>query len=92
VLNSITFGNQDLLMLDLSVDVFGETYIGISLGGNPRMDYVAPTFADSLYSPVVSNTLESVNNLTVGFELLLGNIGEAINDTAGSFGTQLIRM
>jgi hypothetical protein len=86
VINDITFGNQDSFQLDMSIDIFGETYISISLSGAPAMEYVAPTFADSLYSPVVSNTVNSLQNMSMGFGLMFELVDDLTSPSNHSYG------
>lgn len=60
VLNSITRNGQLPLYMSMTSDLAGESVIDISLNGNPRSltRYVAPTFTDSLFSPVITRTAE----------------------------------
>lgn len=48
-----------LITVELFVhsDVLGDTSVAISLNGQPSVVYRFPTFADSLYTPVISNEL-----------------------------------
>ncbi len=53
-LNSISRGNQLPFRLIVSSDLAGDTVIDISVGGESMARYIAPTFSDSLFSPVVT--------------------------------------
>lgn len=55
VLNTITFQNQIGFQLSMASDLAGESVIDLSIDGESIVRYVAPTFSDSLYTPVVTN-------------------------------------
>lgn len=58
-LNSITFGGQIPFHIAVMSDLAGDSIINISLDGEPMVQYVAPTFTDSLFSPMVSTQLDA---------------------------------
>jgi len=64
-----------LLMLDINVhsNVLGDTAIGISINNNPPVIYRFPTFADSLYNPVITDN----NNKT----MMTDNFGQILDAT-----------
>ena len=51
---TITYNNQQIVEVNASVDIIGETTVNISLNGAPHVVYRMPTYADSAYSPVLS--------------------------------------
>lgn len=54
VLNSISRGNQLPFKISMISDLAGESIIDISIGNEPVERFVAPTFSDSLFSPVIT--------------------------------------
>jgi len=63
-LNSITFGGQIPFNISMMSDLSGDSIINISLDGEPVVQYVAPTFTDSLFSPMVSTQLDAANKVS----------------------------
>lgn len=63
ILNNISRGNQIPFKISCHSDLAGETVVDISLGNDPIERYVAPTFADSLFSPVITRNQELSNNI-----------------------------
>ncbi len=55
VLNTITHRNQVGFQISMSSDLAGDSVIDISLDGEPTVRYVAPTFSDSLFAPVITH-------------------------------------
>lgn len=54
VLNNITRGNQLPFRISMISDLAGESIIDISIGNEQPERFIAPTFADSLFSPVIT--------------------------------------
>lgn len=54
VLHNITRGNQLPFKISMISDLAGESIIDISIGADPVERFVAPTFADSLFSPIIT--------------------------------------
>lgn len=63
-INSITRHGQIPFSISMSSDLAGDSIIDISLDGEPIQRYVAPTFTDSLFSPMVSTRQEAVNQVS----------------------------
>lgn len=55
VLNTITHRNQVGFQISMSSDLAGDSVIDISMEGEPTIRYVAPTFSDSLFAPVITH-------------------------------------
>lgn len=53
-LNSITRGGQIRFHISMMSDLAGDSIINISLEGEPVVQFIAPTFTDSLFSPMVT--------------------------------------
>jgi hypothetical protein len=77
VLYDISFGNQESYMINMRVDLFGETEIVVSLGSGPMIKYVTPSFCDNLYAPVVTGSAEQFQGVCHDFESLVNNIVQA---------------
>lgn len=72
----LTFNNQDTYMVEVSIDLYGASYMTISFNGEPASPFQRASFADSLYQPVVAadsfhrDTLaKDVNTLLNGLDL-----------------------
>lgn len=63
-INSITRYGQIPFSISMSSDLAGDSVIDISLDGEPIQRYVAPTFTDSLFSPMVSTDQQAVNKVS----------------------------
>lgn len=63
ILNSLSRSNEIPFKMIVSSDLSGETIIDISLGNAPMERFIAPTFGDSLFSPVVTNNMLATKNV-----------------------------
>ncbi len=70
----LTFMNQDSYQLMVEIDLFGSSSIQIGFGGQPMVPYIQPTFADSLFSPVITSNQNIKNNLVNDFEYMLNAV------------------
>jgi len=70
--------NQRALELDLYMLVDSDSRMFISIDGNPSVEFVAPTFAGSLLSPVVTSNPQAAFNMAHEFQTL----GDMISDAA----------
>jgi hypothetical protein len=60
------------------MDLFGFTNIQISLSGGPMVPFTAPTFADSLFSPVTTYNPMIKNQLVKDMEYTLDAVSSSI--------------
>ena len=81
LMTGLTHGNQIPYMLDAKVDTLGETWIEISINGEPPAMYVAPTFSDALATPVVTTNSQVLEGITWGANQIADTIWE--NDSQG---------
>ena len=79
ILSSISFNNEDSFKIVVDMDLFGFTNISLSLSGGPMVPFVAPTFADSLFSPIVTHQPMLKNNLVKDIEFALDSVSSAIH-------------
>lgn len=74
VMYNITFGNQERYTLEVRCDLFGDTWINISLAGAPAVMFNAPSFADGLFTPVIAANMNQFTNVVHDFETLLNQV------------------
>lgn len=91
VLYDITYGNTMDYALEMRVDLLGETWIKISINGGPFIDYVVPSFCDSLTVPVLTSNPNLALSLANDFNLLFDNVRTDVTpgmtgNTIGAFG------
>ncbi len=79
ILNNITSSNHISYMLEMRVDLLGETWIELSIDNNPPVVYVTPSFCDSLFVPVVTSNVSTIQNLTNDFSNLVSNVKECLH-------------
>lgn len=67
--------------LDLKVEtsIAGETYVRISLDGENEEEYAFPTFCDSVVSPIVTESSETMDNMASTIFQISDNIGSSLN-------------
>lgn len=83
VLASITHRNQISFQLSVHADLAGETIIDISLEGEPMVRYVAPTFTDSLFSPVVTSDKGRADTIANDMRYLMETVVPTVNPHMG---------
>lgn len=79
VMHDVTYGNQELYMLTMSVDMIGETIIDIAYGNEPVTRYVTPSFCDSLMTPVITPNMDNLTNTVYDFTEILKTVGGSVN-------------
>lgn len=77
IMFDLTYGNSELYMLEMRVDMFGETSISIAFGGGPMITYTTPSFCDSLLTPVVTMNKENFFGVVNDFETLFNSMSNA---------------
>lgn len=73
-LNTITRGNQIPFMISVFADLASETVINIQLGNEGHEQFIAPTFTDSLFSPIITNNDQALSTISNDLLYLLGNV------------------
>lgn len=76
VMYDITYGGQDLYMVTIDADLFGDTYITLSIGGNPEIRFNTPSFCDGLMTPVMTTNQQNYYGTINDFDHLMNNINE----------------
>ena len=83
VLQDLSFNNQLPFMLEMQMSMHGECVINLALNEQNHYErFVAPLFADSLMSPIVTNNQNRMGKLAKGFGELAGSL--AANNLLGS--------
>lgn len=63
-LNTISMNNQMSFQLSMSSDLAGDSVIDISLNGEQVVRFVAPTFTDGLFTPVITRDAAKANKIS----------------------------
>jgi hypothetical protein len=71
ILMDLTYNNQIAFDLEMKMDLYGESWIKISLNNAPFTDYCVPSFADALTVPVVTNQAQNALTIAEDFDSLL---------------------
>lgn len=83
LLRDISMNGMLQFALEMSVDMYGETWINISLDGKAPEQFVTPSFCDNLFSPVVTMNKQGFNQIANDFDQLLNQVTDSVN-RAGS--------
>ena len=57
----LTFNNEHTINVRVIYDIQVDSYINVSWNGGPATPFVTPTFCDSLFTPVLTTSRESVD-------------------------------
>lgn len=82
VLHNITRGNQLPFKISMISDLAGESIIDISIGNEAVERFVAPTFADSLFSPVITRNHQLSGNIANDITWLVKKVIDGDNDVS----------
>lgn len=82
VMFDITYGGQDLYMVTINADLFGDTYITLSIGGGPDITFNTPSFCDGLTAPVMTTNQQNYYGTINDFDHLMNNINEIRRDVS----------
>jgi hypothetical protein len=74
ILRDITYGFQDQIALRVKADIFGETYINVSISGGHPAEFITPSFADSTFLPVIATNHDHFNHITHDVDALLSEV------------------
>ena len=80
LLFDMTFGSQEIVMLDMMLDMMGESSINISVNGSPTVLYQTPSFCDSLLAPVTTTSKDNYFQLCNDFGMIFNNMSSAVSD------------
>jgi hypothetical protein len=74
VMREVCQDNQVPFALEVNSDLMGETVITISIDGKQFEQYVTPSFADALLTPLVTNDHQHVVKVADDFNLLINAV------------------
>ena len=86
VLPVITRNGQILVSLSVDVDLQNEAAFGISVHGNPSLEFVAPVFADHAFSPLITGNFDNVSRLGSDITNLVQNVIQPSIDVGTTYG------
>jgi hypothetical protein len=76
VMSEVTNNNQFDVDIEMLVQIDGESRFMVSWNGRPTVEYVAPSFADSLFAPVITSYEDRAYKMARDFRAL----GDLITD------------
>lgn len=79
ILLDITYGNEESYILDMSIDLFGETWIRIAIGDNEIKEYVAASFCDNLSTPIVTASADQFYGLAADIQQIIQNCSDGLS-------------
>lgn len=71
VMKDLCFDNQIRFMIEVNADLMGETVVNISLDGRQLEQFVTPSFADALLTPLVTKNHSHVVQVAEDFNELI---------------------
>lgn len=75
ILNSISTSLKSVFYIAMNIDLIGNTFIRVKTNAASQwVDYMIPTFADSLFAPTLTNDVNQVTQLAQNFHTLASNI------------------
>lgn len=74
LLNDITHNNGIGYDIAVTAHLMGEIWISLSLDGYPPVDFVMPSYANSMMAPVITRNRQNLNNLASQFSELKNNV------------------
>jgi hypothetical protein len=63
VLNTLTQNSLIDIEVNMFIDLLGETFISVGVGGAPAVQFTAPTFCDALFAPVMTLNPQYVSDM-----------------------------
>lgn len=70
ILPDITFNGNIAIDALIAIDLYGQSTVDISIDGDARVPYAAPSFCDSIFSPVVTTNPSHYHGLVQGMEYI----------------------
>lgn len=80
LLSGLSYGNKMPFQLEVRCDLIGETWIEVSLNGEPPMCFVTPSFCDSLTTPITTTNINNLHGIASDFDRLLTELTENDNN------------
>lgn len=86
ILVGLSINNAVDFNIRVIVDMYGETHIFVSVSGGPEMHFCAPSFADSLTTPLLSQNVNYAMSYVSDIETLANNTVTSVASNNQSFG------
>lgn len=77
-MRKLTMNNQRLVKLNLNMNLMGESYIRIQYDNNHPYEFLAPSFADGFFSPLITRNQQDLREMAHTFDTLLSNTNTII--------------
>lgn len=74
VLRGLSHNSRVKFSLTGMIDMFGETWVKVSMQGGPAFDFCAPTYCSALFAPVLSYNKQHVFGLVSDFDEVSRNL------------------
>ena len=74
IMYDLTYCNSDTYQLDMLCDIYGDSYITISINGAPPVQYTVPSFCDGLIAPVVTTDKSQYDLMCGDFDMLFNSL------------------
>ena len=81
VLKDISYNNQQKFDIKVVSNVFGDTWVSVSIDGGGYVDYATPTFCDGIISPVLTQNYATIENMANGVDILVSQVADAIQSS-----------
>jgi hypothetical protein len=85
VINEISINNMLSYYIRVTADVIGETRIDVSIDNEPVYTYVAPSFSDGIFSPLITNSYNNICAVGSDFMMLYDSMN---NENAAMTGSK----
>jgi hypothetical protein len=76
IMYDLTHCNDELYTVQILSDLYGDTYITLSLGNSPVVTFNSPSFCDSLLTPVMTYDKNHYDNIIHDFDNLMSNLSQ----------------
>jgi hypothetical protein len=76
LLRDLSHNGQVSFNVEVCCDLLGDTLVRVSLNGDPLIDYVTPSFCDSLLTPMSTNSNTLLNGIASDFSSLMREISD----------------
>lgn len=78
IVPDLTMNGMMPYMLEMNCDVSGDTWITLQIADYPSVTFTVPSFCDSLFSPVVTNSQQHLESTTVQMDSMLNYISDEV--------------
>jgi hypothetical protein len=73
VLQDISMNNQVNFRIQMMADVIGDTRVTVSFASGPDIEFISPSFCDSLMAPVITNNQRDIAMIAADLDNLYNN-------------------